>query len=195
MRSGPPICALRARARRKSDSDYTGWPAPCVADSASTRNSTARWRKLPPTGVHAVDTLTDAVTLHGWPTPLASDLDGGRRKPDGKRGAMLREVLFGWGTPTSRDHKDGASIGTADVNGLLGRQVWAYAEMTASGGALSPAFHLWLQGYPPAWLSSGEAAMQSCRKSPRTSSVRARKSANTHPAGVQPQGQGCGPLY
>jgi hypothetical protein len=139
MQSGPPICALRARARRKSDSGFTGWPTPCVADSASTRNSTARRNKLPPTGIHAGHTLTDAVTLHGW------------------------------GTPTSRDHKDGASIGMADVNGLLGRQVWAYVEMTASGAALSPAFHLWLQGYPPAWHSSGEAAMRSFRKSRPTS--------------------------
>lgn len=30
----------------------------------------------------------------------------------------------GWPTPTTRDHKDGASVGTVDVNALLGRAVW-----------------------------------------------------------------------
>lgn len=29
-----------------------------------------------------------------------------------------------WPTPTTRDHKDGASAGTAPINGLLGRAVW-----------------------------------------------------------------------
>src|SRR5690606_30918302 len=28
MQSGPPICALRASARRTSDNDCTGWPTP-----------------------------------------------------------------------------------------------------------------------------------------------------------------------
>lgn len=142
MLLGPPIIALRGSKRRKSDNGFSGWPTPCAADGSSSRNSTAHRNKLPPTGIHKGDTLTDAVALHGW------------------------------GTPTSRDHKDGSSIGTVDVNGLLGRQVWAYAAMTESGGALSPAFHLWLQGFPPAWHSSGEAAMQSCRKPQRVSSKR-----------------------
>ncbi len=30
----------------------------------------------------------------------------------------------GWATPTTRDHKDGTSVGTAPTNALLGRQVW-----------------------------------------------------------------------
>jgi hypothetical protein len=29
-----------------------------------------------------------------------------------------------WPTPTTRDHKDGASVGTVPINGLLGRAVW-----------------------------------------------------------------------
>lgn len=29
-----------------------------------------------------------------------------------------------WPTPTSRDHKDGACVGTVPINGLLGRAVW-----------------------------------------------------------------------
>lgn len=33
-------------------------------------------------------------------------------------------VLYGWGTPSARDHKDGSSGGKVPINGLLGRQVW-----------------------------------------------------------------------
>ena len=32
--------------------------------------------------------------------------------------------LLPWPTPTTRDHKDGASVGTVPINGLLGRAVW-----------------------------------------------------------------------
>jgi len=40
-------------------------------------------------------------------------------------------VLRSWPTPTSRDHKDGASIGTAETNGLLGRVAWLAGWPTA----------------------------------------------------------------
>ena len=42
-----------------------------------------------------------------------------------------------WPTPTTRDHKDGASAGTVATNGLLGRAVWLAAWPTprASDGA------------------------------------------------------------
>lgn len=43
-------------------------PTPTVGDSKSARNSTAKRTKIPPTGVHAGDTLTDWVTkyAHAW---------------------------------------------------------------------------------------------------------------------------------
>jgi hypothetical protein len=33
-------------------------------------------------------------------------------------------MLASWATPTTRDHKDGSSVGSVPINGLLGRQVW-----------------------------------------------------------------------
>lgn len=51
-------------------------PMPTAGDARSSRNSTAKRNKIPPTGVHAGDTLTDFVTL--WPTPNARDWKSGK---------------------------------------------------------------------------------------------------------------------
>lgn len=70
-----------------------------------------------------------------------TDLDGSilyrliwkdRVTPSGRRICALRATArstsdkdYGsWPTPTTRDHKDGASVGTVPINGLLGRAVW-----------------------------------------------------------------------
>lgn len=64
-------------------------PTPTVGDSKSARNSTANRSKEPPTGVHAGDTLTDAVTL--LPTPRTSDSNG--TGEHGTGGPDLRTVI------------------------------------------------------------------------------------------------------
>jgi hypothetical protein len=132
----------------------------------------------------------------GWPTARAADGEKNVRTLEGSLKEIARKggpqdlsqaaSLAGWATPTSRDHKDGASDGTAPVNSLLGRQVWlthvagaernyraaaptettrgvpqslSTAEM-GSGGQLNPAFSRWLQGYPMVWC---EAAIRAHR--------------------------------
>ena len=100
----------------------------------------------------------------------------------------------GWPTPTTRDHKDGASDGTAPENGLLGRVVWnvkndqparrtATGEMLTgssagmtSGGQLNPAHPRWLMGLPPEWDDCAAMAMPSSPRKLKRSSKPCKKS-------------------
>ena len=77
--SSGPVCELCGSASRTSSAEpslpntgqgfrVTGmcaplWPSPTAGDAKSSRNSTARRHKIPPTGIHAGNTLTDAMTL------------------------------------------------------------------------------------------------------------------------------------
>ena len=70
-------------------------------------------------------------------TPLGAvvfRLRASARRTSGKGSSS---ALSGWPTPTTRDHKDGASEGTAPINGLLGllgRQVWLAGWPTPTKG-------------------------------------------------------------
>jgi len=169
-------------------------------------------RKVTPSGrvywAHTASGLrTSDSGFSSWPSPKASNTTGAGTRGEG--GENL-QTLASWATPTTRDHKDGGSVGTAPVNGLLGRQVWlagwatpkvatgAYqyssgdhskivlnlegqvrgvissgspAEMEKPG-QLSPAFSLWLQGFPTAWASCGAQVIPLSRRRRLSSSPR-----------------------
>ena len=57
-------------------------------------------------------------------TPLRRSICALRASTASISGKGSISPLKGWPTPTTRDHKDGASEGTAPVNALLGREVW-----------------------------------------------------------------------
>lgn len=140
---GQPICALRARARRISDSGYSGWPTPTATDSVK------RGKVSPRPGAMG---LSETVPLSGWPTPRVGN--GG----------------YGHPTPTSRDHKDGRQCNVS-TNSLLGRVVWGCGKTMKSSdvqkgerGVLNPEFTRWLQGYPEEWSLSEDTGMQLSRK-------------------------------
>jgi hypothetical protein len=63
-------------------------PTPTVGDAKSARNSTAQRNVLPPTGIHAGDTLTDVLVPRLLPTPTArcGDESGRGADPDRYRG-------------------------------------------------------------------------------------------------------------
>jgi hypothetical protein len=63
MLSGPPICALRASARRISGKDCTGWPTPRTSDANGAGEH----------GQGGKDLRTTAQ-MAGWPTPMANKL-------------------------------------------------------------------------------------------------------------------------
>ena len=101
--AGQSIPALRASARRTSDSDCTGWVTP----------SARGWKDTPgmaterPDGRSRLDQLPRQAALAGWPTPQASDSTGGgqakRAMGETRHGSNLNDfaMLAGWPTPTA----------------------------------------------------------------------------------------------
>ncbi len=178
--SGRLYWAHTASGRRTSDNGFSGWPSPNTPSGGRSVSPD----KMSSTGVtldgrkHTVS-LEHVVKFAGWRSPDTSDRGGAYADPEKvitrpqDTGVPLSQMaaLAGWGTPTSRDHKDGAStLENTPTNGLLGREVHSLSVPTEKRGALNPAFSRWLQGYPKAWC---EAAIRAHRSMP----MRRRKRA------------------
>ncbi len=113
MRSGPPICALRASGRRTSDSAFTGWPPACANDSTGTQKRTGR---------QGGESLKQAAMKVGWSTPNTPSggrsmspekMDATGRTVDGKKHTASLEhaaKFAGWPTPMA------GNAGTEDYN-------------------------------------------------------------------------------
>ena len=115
--------------------EYSGrWPR-----AGMTRNGIA-YRQPP------LVPRTSATGSSLWPTPTASDGTGGPGN-SGREGGLNLRTAVRWPTPTARDWKDGASIGKAPVNSLLGRAVGPSPE----SGSLNPTWVEWLMGFPIGW--------------------------------------------
>lgn len=140
-----------------------GWPSPTVRDLKGREGQVSK------DGRRSV--LAEVVHVAGWPTPMAgSPATENYNEAGDTCSSRKTKILAGWATPTSRDHKDGTSEGTAPTNGLLGRQVWSSPAQTGNRGALNPRFSLWLMGFPAEWASCGERATASTRGSRKNSS-------------------------
>ena len=120
----------------------TPWPTPTTGDSASSRNSTANRKIIPPTGIHKGDTLTDAVTLASWATPDANAMnlgegletwDARQEKNKTKHGngngagmplSIQSQTITGWRSPAAGDCKMRISnTEMADKRAASGKQI------------------------------------------------------------------------
>jgi hypothetical protein len=133
---GPPICARRASGRRTSANGCIGWRSPTVASINADRATDPDYplRKM---AKGQTITTADEARLVGWPTPNHNGTGPGSEGREGGPNLQTAAQMAGWATPTSRDHKDGSSEGTAPENALLGRQVWqaGWATPTAHDGS------------------------------------------------------------
>lgn len=130
----------------EKDCGYT--PTPTVGDSKSARNSTAKRNKIPPTGIHAGNTLTDYVTM--FPTPTAAMYGTNQGGGSGRTGSIRPSLTTLakknlWPTPPSRDWKDGKNPKE------YGRHSPALGVKV--GGQLNPLWVAWLMGWPIGWTA------------------------------------------
>lgn len=105
MESGPPICALRGRARRASDSAFGGWPTPAVTNADGGPNPKGN-------DGHRF-TLQTAAVMAAWPTTRNTDGEKGIRSPEGAIAEFDRKgtvadlptvaSLAGWTSPRASE--------------------------------------------------------------------------------------------
>ena len=163
-----------------------GWPTPATPSggrSVSIEKMDATGRTAD--GKKHTASLEHAVRFVGWPTPDSMQGPHGARgvstNPNHQSGRDLQAVA-GWVTPSARDWKDTPGMATEGVNpdgtkrnrlDQLPRQA-AMAPgqesntpnvSTGKRAQLSPAFSLWLMGFPAAWALCAGAVMPSSRKS------------------------------
>lgn len=144
-----------------------GWPTPNTPSggrSMSIEKMDATGRTVD--GKKHTASLEHAVKFAHWATPSANEM----RTTDPEQLERRRQECK---ERTGNGNGFGLTLGN-QMTLLVDSGVGANGSPAATEkpGQLNPAFSLWLQGYPAAWLSCGAQAIASCRKSRRSSSKR-----------------------
>lgn len=142
MRLGPPISALRARARPTFDNGYGGWPTPCSQDG--------------PNGgpAQGADRLPGAAALAGWPTPMAGSPATEEYNAAGNTDSSRKTVdLVGWATTAAHEaggtpeqflarkekaRESGANLGVSLTSLSMQAQLAGWPTCAATDGSKAP---------------------------------------------------------
>ena len=159
MPAGPPICALRASARRTSDSGFSGWPTPMAGNPG----------KPGPEGYNAAGNTdssrkTEALVA-GWATPKARDHKGNGVSVERRQKGVADSLDYQAKTFLSGQNPS-SSPAPMEKPGACPQR---------PAGKLNPRFSLWLMGYPAAWACCAERATPSSRSSLRNLSKRRKR--------------------
>lgn len=146
MQSGPPICALRARARRTSDNAFTGWPTPNIPNRGCEMSKAGRPRS------GGID-LQSTAQLAEWATCSARDWksETATNEFHTKRAEQTRGKPLSW-------EALGVTTGPSDAG-----------TTKPAAFRLNPHFSRWLMGFPVEWFNSVDWVTLSSRKLRRRS--------------------------
>jgi hypothetical protein len=139
--SGRLICALRASARRTSDSasGLLGWPTPDAHAGSGGRTPANLMALKRESGTKVQVTINHAAALTGWQTPVVQDSKQSGLAPSGTGNSLklsFEVQQAGWPTPTTRDHKD-----TGNLEGSMFRRDGQMRDDTVPRVA-------WIAGWP-----------------------------------------------
>ena len=150
--AGRPYFQLAASVRRTSDSEYGSWATP---QAVQVPESVEYWKKTRYGKATKGPNLRTQAAMTHWPTPMAgTPAQKGYNEAGNTDSGRKTVELCSWATPTSRDHKDGAStLENTPINGLLGRQVslaaWNTPAASDGNGGKQPAAGTSMTGKHP----------------------------------------------
>ena len=165
--AGRSFFRLAASMRRTSDKEFSGWPTP---NSGQQNDTDSRWQerraflkdKWGNNGFGMTLGMAAGLTgLRDCPTPQA--MEPTAQSPNSLRGAGQN--------PEKRRAGNHAVNLTDQVRLVSGLTPNLSPAATASSGVLNPAFSLWLQGFPSAWLMAAPVKGPPARACSRASAI------------------------
>ncbi len=145
------ICALRASARRTSDSDCFGWPSTKAQHDNRTPDQHIAFKRKHGSG-NISDLNVAAKCVAGWATPTTRDH---KDTPN-----MSHTATNPDGSTRVRCDLVGRQVGTTSISSDALSQLKNQDGTWKSGVGLNPSLSSWLMGYPVLWSFCGYQAMR-----------------------------------